>query len=88
MHVIPEPDLPTTAVTILFITAGPFIAAFTMQAALNGKAGVVHLWKRHVRVRVGIVWYLIVLIGMPAVLVLGTVVRNAVRLLGTAGGEP
>ena len=29
VHVIPQPNLPTTWVTIVFITAGPFVAAFT-----------------------------------------------------------
>jgi membrane protease YdiL (CAAX protease family) len=72
VHVIPQPNLPTTWVTIVFITAGPFVAAFVMQAILNGRAGVIHLLKRLVRVRVGLIWYLVVLVGIPVVLVLGT----------------
>jgi membrane protease YdiL (CAAX protease family) len=71
-HVVPEPDLPTTWVTIVLITAGPFIASFTMQAVLNGRAGVVHLLRRIVRVRVHWVWYAVVLLGIPLALVLGT----------------
>ncbi len=71
-HTIPDPDLPTTWVTIVLITAGPFAAAFTMQAILNGRQGVRHLVRRLVRVRVGAIWYLVVLLGIPAVLVLGT----------------
>ncbi|WP_019180953.1 CPBP family intramembrane glutamic endopeptidase [Microbacterium yannicii] len=72
VHVIPQPDLPTTWVTIVLITAGPFVAAFTMQAVLYGRSGVLHLLKRMIRVRVNWVWYLVVLVGIPVVLVLGT----------------
>ena len=72
VHVIPDPDLPTTWVTIVLITSGPFIAAFVMQAVLNGRAGVMHLLKRLVRFRVSWVWYAVVLIGIPAALVIGT----------------
>lgn len=72
IHVIPDPDLPTTWVTIVCITAGPFIAAFIMQAVLHGAAGVLHLLKRLVRFRVSWIWYVVVLVGIPAVLVLGT----------------
>jgi uncharacterized protein len=71
-HVIPEPDLPTTWVTIVLITAGPFIAAFVMQAVLNGRTGAQHLLRRMVRVRVSWVWYVVALIGIPLALVLGT----------------
>lgn len=72
IHVIPEPNLPTTWVTIVGITAGPFLAAFIMQAVLNGKAGVLHLLKRLIRVNVNVLWYLVVLIGIPLALILGT----------------
>lgn len=72
VHTIPEPDLPTTWVTIVLITGGPFVAAFTMQAVLNGRAGVRHLLSRMVRVRVNWRWYAFVLVGIPLILVLGT----------------
>ena len=72
VHVIPQPNLPTTWVTIVFITAGPFLASFAMQAVLNGRAGVVHLLRRIVRVKVNWIWYVVALIGIPVVLVLGT----------------
>jgi membrane protease YdiL (CAAX protease family) len=72
VHVIPQPNLPTTALTIVLITFGPFAAAFIMQAVLNGRAGVLHLLKRIIRVKVHVLWYLVVLIGIPLVMVLGT----------------
>ena len=43
--------LPTTFVTVVLITLGPFVSAFAMQAMLNGRAGVVHLAKRMSRSR-------------------------------------
>ncbi|QAY73613.1 CPBP family intramembrane metalloprotease [Agromyces protaetiae] len=73
-HVLPDPDLPTTWVTIVCITAGPFVAAFTVQAIVNGRAGILRLLRGLVRVRVSWVWYVVVLLGIPAVLVAGTVV--------------
>lgn len=73
-HVIPDPDLPATWVTIVLIAAGPFTAGFIMQGVLNGRAGVLHLLKRMILARVSWVWYAVVLIGIPLVLVLGTLV--------------
>lgn len=72
VHVIPEPNLPTTWVSVVFITSGPFLSAFLMQAIINGRAGVLHLLKRMVRVRVSWVWYLVALVGIPLFLVAGT----------------
>lgn len=72
VHVIPEPNLPTTWVSVVFITSGPFLSAFLMQALINGRAGVLHLLKRMVRVRVSWIWYLVALIGIPLFLVAGT----------------
>ncbi|TQK18824.1 CAAX prenyl protease-like protein [Microbacterium sp. SLBN-154] len=72
VHVVPQPNLPTTWVTIVFITAGPCVAAFVMQTVLHGRAGVMHLLRRLVRVKVSWIWYVVVLVGIPLVLVLGT----------------
>lgn len=67
-------ELPTTAITIVLITLGPFIAAFLMQAALNGRSGVVHLLRRMVRANVSWIWYAVAIVGIPLVFVLGTIV--------------
>lgn len=45
--------------------AGPTLAAFVVMAALEGKAGVRHFWRRYGQWHVGLRWYLIILVGYP-----------------------
>lgn len=54
---------------------GPSLAALIVTAATEGRAGVGRLLRRIVRWRVGVRWYLFVLVGLPAVMVLGTLLR-------------
>ena len=54
---------------------GPSVAAFIVTGATEGGAGIGRLLRRYVRWRVGFRWYLFVLIGLPAVMVLGTLLR-------------
>ncbi len=54
---------------------GPFLAALVVTAATEGRAGVGRWLRRIVRWRVGLGWYLFVLLGLPAVMVLGTLLR-------------
>jgi membrane protease YdiL (CAAX protease family) len=54
---------------------GPSLAALIVTAATEGRAGVGHWLRRIVRWRVGVQWYLFVLFGLPAVMVLGTLLR-------------
>jgi uncharacterized protein len=54
---------------------GPVLSGFVMTALTEGVAGVVDLLRRIVLWRVGIQWYLFVLLGLPAVMVLGTLLR-------------
>jgi uncharacterized protein len=54
---------------------GPSLAALVVTAATEGRAGVGHWLRRIVRWRVGVQWYLFVLLGLPAVMVLGTLLR-------------
>jgi membrane protease YdiL (CAAX protease family) len=54
----------------LVLTLGPTLAAFLMTAVTEGRAGILHLLRRYVLWRVGISWYLIVLLGIPALLLL------------------
>lgn len=80
--------LPTTALTIVLITMGPFVAGFVMQAILNGREGVLHLLKRLIRVKVNWVWYLLVLVGVPLFLVAGTIVLpGALASMNLAGPD-
>jgi uncharacterized protein len=54
---------------------GPILSGFVMSAATEGGAGVGDLLRRIVLWRVGLRWYLFVLLGLPAVMVLGTIIR-------------
>ena len=69
------------------ILAGPTLAAFIMTAATEGRAGVRRLLGRYVLWRVGIQWYLFALIGVPLIMLLGTVVVSGdLPNLGALGG--
>src|SRR5215217_1529196 len=54
---------------------GPLLSGFVMTALTEGGAGVSDLLRRIVLWRVGIQWYLFALLGLPAVMVLGTLLR-------------
>ena len=54
---------------------GPVLSGFVMTALTEGGAGVGDLLRRIVLWRVGLRWYLFVLLGIPAVVVLGTLIR-------------
>src|SRR5215211_263620 len=53
---------------------GPTLSAFIMTGATEGRDGVRRLLRRIVLWRVGLGWYLFVLVGIPAIMVLCTVV--------------
>ena len=63
---------------------GPFLAAFVMTGATEGRAGVRRLLRRFVLWRVGLGWYLFVLVGVPALFVLSLIVLPGV--LGSVQG--
>jgi CAAX protease family protein len=71
--------LPFLLVSSLGVVFGLALPAFLVTAATSGKAGVRALLGRCLRWRVGIVWYLLALLGLPLVTLL---VANA--FLGTA----
>src|SRR5215212_4778787 len=54
---------------------GPSVAALVITAATEGRAGLGRWLRLIVRWRVGLRWYLFVLLGLPAVMVLGTLLR-------------
>jgi membrane protease YdiL (CAAX protease family) len=69
------------------ILAGPTLSAFIMTAATEGRAGLRRLLGRYVLWRVGIRWYLFALLGVPLVMVLGTmIVSGGLPNLGALGG--
>ncbi len=65
---------PPTLWVILPMIVGPTLSAFIMTAVTEGKAGVDRLLRRYVFWRVGLPWYLLVLVGIPALLLLSILV--------------
>ena len=59
--------------------AGPFLAAFIMTGVTEGRVGISRLLSRIALWRVGLRWYLLALLGVPAITVLGAIVLPAVR---------
>ncbi len=70
--VAPLPQL-VVAVAIVAATFGPAVSAFTVTALVEGKTGVIALLRRFVQWRVGVPWYLFVLLGIPIIVLLGAV---------------
>jgi len=56
------------------LIVGPTLSAFIMAGVTEGREGVRRLLRRIVLWRVGIGWYLFVLVGIPAIIVLSTLV--------------
>jgi uncharacterized protein len=65
----------TSPVSVFF---GPFLAAFVMTGVTEGRAGVRRFLRRFVLWRVGLGWYLFVLVGVPALFVLSIIVLPGV----------
>src|SRR6266545_4850971 len=75
-----RPNLPFTPAII-----GPTAAALIMTAVTGGRAGIGQLLHRLVRWRLGISWYLFVLVGIPLVYLLGAIVVAGGRLPDVPG---
>jgi CAAX protease family protein len=54
---------------------GPVLSGFIMTSVIEGWPGISRLLQRIVRWRVGLRWYLFALIGLPAVMILATIIR-------------
>ena len=70
-------SLPEPLLLVLFFLStfiGPTPAAFIVTGVIDGKAGMRQLLRRMGQWRVGIKWYLLVLLGYPAVFLLGLTV--------------
>jgi len=61
--------------TLLLTLVGPTLAAFLMTAVTQGRVGILQLLHRYVLWRVGISWYLLVLLGVPALLLLPSLIQ-------------
>jgi len=66
--------LPLGTATIPGLIIGPTFSAFIMTAITEGNAGMGRLLRRYMLWRVGLPWYLVVLIGIPALLLLTVLV--------------
>ncbi len=75
-----RPGLPFTPAII-----GPTAAAFIMTAVTGGRAGIGQLLRRFVRWRVGVNWYLFVLVGIPLAYLLGAIALAGCRLPAVPG---
>jgi uncharacterized protein len=62
--------VPDIAMLLLFITttlAGPTLGAIVVTAASGGRPGLRHFFRRYVQLRVGLRWYLLILLGYPLI---------------------
>jgi len=71
-----NPLLPWTSPVSIFM--GPFLAAFVVTGATEGRPGVRRFLRRFVLWRVGLRWYLFALFGVPAIVVLSVMVMPGV----------
>lgn len=55
--------------------AGPTVAAIIMTSVIEWKRGLLRLWHRVTLWRVGWVWYLFILAGVPALFLLGVIIQ-------------
>jgi membrane protease YdiL (CAAX protease family) len=72
--ILPKLPLLVFAIAIPVATLAPAASAFIITGVTEGKVGVVRLLRRCVRWRVGIQWYLFILIGIPIIVLLGAIV--------------
>ena len=68
------PDGSVIFVSAVWVFLGPTLAAFIMTGVTEGRAGIRRLLRRYVLWRVGFRWYLVVIIGPPAIILLVTIV--------------
>ena len=67
---------------------GPILSGFIMTGVIEGWPGISRLLRRIVRWRVGLRWYLFALIGLPAVMVLATIIRPGALESLDVSGQP
>lgn len=77
-------SVPFALYVALFLAAsflGPTLAAVVVTAALDGRPGIKHFFRRYIQWRVGVRWYLLVLFGFPAIYLLAASIWLGVRPL-------
>jgi hypothetical protein len=73
------PILPAMLLFVLSVWAGPTLAALVVTATESGRAGVRGFLRRYVHWRVGLRWYLVVLLGFPLLYLLAAKVRLSIK---------
>jgi membrane protease YdiL (CAAX protease family) len=68
------PDGSLFFVSAAWVFLGPTLAALIMTGTTEGRAGIRRLLDRYVLWRVGLRWYLVILIGPPVIILLTTIV--------------
>jgi membrane protease YdiL (CAAX protease family) len=71
LKVIAIPDGLALGLFLLANYTGPFLAAFLVTAATDGRAGVGQLLRRLVQWRIGVGWYLLALFAYPLIFAVG-----------------
>ena len=66
---------------------GPFVAAYLMTYVTEGKEGVLRFRQMIKQTRAGWQWYLFILLGIPALMLLGIIVQPG-KLEGFLGSQP
>jgi membrane protease YdiL (CAAX protease family) len=69
---IPRPVIALALAVATFV--GPTLSAFVMTGMIEGRIGIRRLLRRYVLWRVGLRWYLFVLLAIPAIELLGAIV--------------
>ncbi len=82
--VVPLPDAATLAFFFL-ATLGPFTASLAMTALMEGRTGVRRLLGRIVQWRVGLQWYLVIVLGYPIMFILGVMLFYGASLPASLG---
>lgn len=80
-----DPEGPLTSVVIQVAAAGPLIAAIIVVAAGRGRAGLAALGRSLIRWRVNPLWYALVFLGVPALMLAGLSVFYGDELLPRLG---
>jgi uncharacterized protein len=68
------PDGSVIFVSAVWVFLGPTLAAFIVTGTTEGRAGIRSLMHRYALWRVGLRWYLVVLLGPPVIILLATIV--------------
>lgn len=71
-YTLPKPVIALSIAGATYL--GPTVAAFIMTGVTEGRAGIRRLLRRYVQWRVGVQWYLFVLVGIPIIILLGAIV--------------